>query len=484
MEDRTINFSNKLDTSKIITYDFTPNKGLDVGKNVSKEKPFIDNVGVIYPSKTIQMDKVDYKVNKAYFTAPFFDMDKNETIIDIDGILVLEHSNSSNEALYFCIPVKHQIGSNTSSLSHLIDVIINEGGTTPFNLEQDLYNELQVAYYEKNSGKKQGHYILLDTIIYVPQNVKLIENGDTGTSDINLNHADLKHDDYTGQTVKILKFHSDDQIYIDCNPTGVSPETIAAYNIPINSEYANTEKKGNFERQAVYSGFFAFILLLTYFVVPFYYKTYIIESIVNWYDDDKMDGALKYVENKNKKNDLKNYYSPELRISAINKFIFILAGLYITTNLIYGIIEKSNDFIIAMYAAAWFAVAVFSIIVKGEGKLFFYHISEFKPEIKKQLYEQYYSEGHTNEFDDINSKHGGLLDFLSLLNPFAKDNVPTLPIPNLLLWAIVSGLYMTLKLVGFGAPTDERITKVIINAILIGLATSAFVYTLKRKPLG
>ena len=140
MEDRTINFSNKLDTSKIITYDFTPNKALDVGKNVSKEKPLIDNVGVIYPSKTIQMDKVDYKVNKAYFTAPFFDMDKNETIIDIDGILVLEHSNSSNEALYFCIPIKHQKGSNTSSVSHLIDVIINEGGTIPFNFKQNFYN--------------------------------------------------------------------------------------------------------------------------------------------------------------------------------------------------------------------------------------------------------------------------------------------------------------------------------------------------------
>lgn len=484
MEDRTINFSNKLDTSKIITYDFTPNKALDVGKNVSKEKPLIDNVGVIYPSKTIQMDKVDYKVNKAYFTAPFFDMDKNETIIDIDGILVLEHSNSSNEALYFCIPIKHQKGSNTSSVSHLIDVIINEGGTIPFNLEQDLYNELQVAYYEKNSGKKQGHYILLDTIIYVPQNVKLIENSDTEISDINLNHADLKHDDYTGQNVKILKFHSDDQIYIDCNPTGESPETIAAYNIPINSEYANTEKKGNFERQAVYSGFFAFVLLLTYFFVPFYYKTYIIESIVNWYDDDKMDGALQYVDEKGKKNDLKNYYSAELRISAINKFIFILAGLYITTNLIYGIIEKSNDFIIAMYAAAWFSVAVFSIIVKGEGKMFFNHVSEINPDIQKQLYGQYYSEGHSNEFDDINSKYGSMF---SLLTPFMSGN--TLEIPNwlwiCLIIAAVIVNYTIIQVYVFGQKTDETLTKVIINAILYSIMGVTFVYSLlSKKPIG
>ena len=339
--------------------------------------------------------------------------------------------------------------------------------TIPFNLEQDLYNELKVAHYKSN----QDYYLILGTVIPVS------------------NYSKIKSELFKtlvgpGNDVNILKFHSDDQIYIDCNPTGESPETIAAYNIPINSEYANTEKKGNFERQAVYSGFFAFVLLLTYFFVPFYYKTYIIESIVNWYDDDKMDGALQYVDEKGKKNDLKNYYSAELRISAINKFIFILAGLYITTNLIYGIIEKSNDFIIAMYAAAWFSVAVFSIIVKGEGKMFFNHVSEINPDIQKQLYGQYYSEGHSNEFDDINSKYGSMF---SLLTPFMSGN--TLEIPNwlwiCLIIAAVIVNYTIIQVYVFGQKTDETLTKVIINAIIYSIMGVTFVYSLlSKKPIG
>ena len=180
-----------------------------------------------------------------------------------------------------------------------------------------------------------------------------------------------------------------------------------------------------------------------------------------------MDGALQFVSQNDKDSDLKNFYSAELRLSAINKFIFIIAILFILNNLIYGIIEKSNDFIITMYAAAWFSVAVFSIIVKGEGKLFYNHISEINPGVRKQLYEEYYNSGHTKEFDVIKDKHSGIFDFLSLINPFAKDTPPTIPFPNLGLWALVTGLYVTLKFTVFGQKSDASISKMLIDAILI-----------------
>ena len=461
-----IDFSKPLDTSKIITYDFTPNKALIV-KNNSPD------IASIYPSKTIQMDKVDYTPVSMYFAKNTdISIQSGDTYSFEDGdfsCLVIEHKNSSDEKLFFCIPIKKQDFSSETSISHLIDAMESGSDTIPFNLEQDLYNELKVAHYKNN----QDYYLILGTVIPV-SNYSKIESELFKT----LVGPGQEND------VKILKFHSDDQIYIDCNPTGESPETIAAYNIPINSEYANTEKKGNFERQAVYSGFFAFVLLLTYFFVPFYYKTYIIESIVNWYDDDKMDGALQYVDENGKKDDLKNYYSAELRISAINKFIFILAGLYIATNLIYGIIEKSNDFIIAMYAAAWFSVAVFSIIVRGEGKMFFNHVSEINPDIQKQLYGQYYSEGRSNEFDDINSKYGSMF---SLLTPFMSGN--TLEIPNwlwiCLIIAAVIVNYTIIQIYVFGQKTDETLTKVIINAILYSIMGVTFVYSLlSKKPIG
>lgn len=467
MSDVTIDFSNKIDTSKIITYDFTPNKALHVKDN----KP--QNIGSIYPSKTIQMDKVDFKPVDLYFS-------KNTDLTVVNGsqtlekdktaYMIIEHENSNKEKLHLCVPIKGQEFANDTSISNLLTAMENGSGVVPFNLEQDLYNELSVAYYQVNSGNKPGHYLILNTVIMV-----------SNTLIPKLEKLPLFN---SSESVKILKFHSDDQIYIDCNPTGESPETIAAYNIPINSEYANTQKQSNFERQAVYTGFFSFILILTYFFVPHYYKTYIIESLVNWYDEDGMDGALQFVSQNDKDSDLKNFYSAELRLSAINKFIFIIAILFILNNLIYGIIEKSNDFIIAMYAAAWFSVAVFSIIVKGEGKLFYNHISEINPDVRKQLYEEYYNSGHTKEFDVIKDKHSGIFDFLSLINPFAKDTPPTIPFPNLGLWALVTGLYVTLKFTVFGQKSDASISKMLIDAILIGLATSSFLYTLKRKPLG
>lgn len=473
MSDVTIDFSNKIDTSKIITYDFTPNKALQVKNN----KP--QNIGSIYPSKTIQMDKVDYKPIDLYFA-------KNTNLTVINGsqtlekdkvaYMVMEHENSNKDKLYFCVPIKGQEFANDTSISNLLTAMASKSndsgsgsGIIPFNIEQDLYNELNVAYYQVNSGDKPGHYLILNTVIMVSNTLipKL--------EDLPLFNS--------SESVKILKFHSDDQIYIDCNPTGESPDTIAAYNIPINSEYANTQKQSNYERQAVYTGFFAFVLILTYFFVPYYYKTYIIESIVNWYDEDSMDGVLQYVAPDDKDNDLKNFYSAELRLSAVNKFIFIIAILFILNNLIYGIIEKSNDFIIAMYATAWFAVAVFSVIAKGEGKMFYHHVSEMNTDIRKQLYEEYYNNGNTKEFDEVNDKYGKVL---SIITPFFSSNV--LSMNNGLVIGLISfGIvcYTLTQIYVFGQSTDVSLMKVIINAIIYSviIVTLLFTYT-NRKPIG
>ena len=465
----TIDFSNTIDTSKIITYDFTPNKALEVKDNKPR------NIGSIYPSKTIQMDKVDYKAIDLYFSQNtqlnIINGDENiEKWNESVAYMVMELENSNKEKLYFCVPIIHaSFASNT--ISDLIGVMGSTStsgkGKVQFDLEQIINSDSTIAYYQNNTGEKQGHYFILNTLIRVNKNI--IPSFETLPLPSN--------------EVKILKFHSDNQIYIDCNPTGESPETIAAYNIPINSEYANTQKQSNYERQAVYTGFFAFVLILTYFFVPYYYKTYIIESIVNWYDEDSMDGALKYVAPDEKDSDLKNFYSAELRLSAVNKFIFIIAILFILNNLIYSIIEKSNDFIIAMYATAWFAVAVFSVIAKGEGKMFYHHVSEMNADIRKQLYEEYYSNGNTKEFDDINDKYGKVL---SIITPFFSSNILSMNnglVIGLLSFGIIC--YTLTQIYVFGQNTDVSLMKVIINAIIYSviIVTLLFTYT-NRKPIG
>jgi len=70
---------------------------------------------------------------------------------------------------------------------------------------------------------------------------------------------------------------NDDDIYIDCSPTGESDETIKAYKIPIDSEYS--DHKNQIDGFKMITHFFMFILitLLSFFTIPKLYKNIIVD---------------------------------------------------------------------------------------------------------------------------------------------------------------------------------------------------------------
>jgi VanZ family protein len=72
----------------------------------------------------------------------------------------------------------------------------------------------------------------------------------------------------------------DEEIYIDCNPTGVSNKDIQTYNIPINSELS--QEKQNMDYMKTTVNFFVFIIGLAfcYFAVPKMYKTVIVDNAI------------------------------------------------------------------------------------------------------------------------------------------------------------------------------------------------------------
>ena len=69
----------------------------------------------------------------------------------------------------------------------------------------------------------------------------------------------------------------DDDIYIDCSPTGESDETIKAYKIPIDSEYS--DHKNQIDGFKMITHFFMFILitLLSFFTIPKLYKNFVVD---------------------------------------------------------------------------------------------------------------------------------------------------------------------------------------------------------------
>uniref|UniRef100_A0A6C0I4K9 Uncharacterized protein n=1 Tax=viral metagenome TaxID=1070528 RepID=A0A6C0I4K9_9ZZZZ len=75
----------------------------------------------------------------------------------------------------------------------------------------------------------------------------------------------------------------EDQIYISCNPTGESDETLDTYNVPINSEYTDSKQQIDYMKMTVNFFIFALGLLFCYFFVPTIYKICIIDQIIRFH---------------------------------------------------------------------------------------------------------------------------------------------------------------------------------------------------------
>lgn len=427
----------------VITYDFTPSKPLIKNLNPDKKQ----SLNGVYASKTIQMDKVDYKAEYMYFASEIHENGRVE--------LVIEHSAiGSNKKLFLCIPLQVQTSSPGNSTSLFINS--EEKESIPFDLAGDLPDNIQAKQYKDGENK----VLVLTTPIYV----SLSEGIQIPTStQTNLPFSKTKYSSMT-ETVDL---HPDNQIYIDCNPSGESAETIAAYNVPINSEYAKNEGKMNYERQAMYSGVFAIALVLIYFIVPWWYRTYVVESVINWMGTQSISSLKKNNAN----------YSGEVRITLINKWLMILCGLYLLVNFTIGISSDPDLLTQTTYVAIMIALSVISIIIKGENSTFFKH-KHAREGYDVQLYELLFTQGNDSKWDETRDKYAGVLSIPTLLGAFSSGKIEGTP------WSIVYacvffvflGIFYGLQ---FGMNSDSTSSDSSISKTLFdGIFYSTFVVML------
>ena len=385
----------------VITYDFTPSKPLI--KNLDNNNK--QSLNGVYTTKTIQIDKVDYLADKMYFVKGDNTNNKVE--------LVIEHSTagSTSTSLYLRIPINTSESSSSSSTSNFVNA---EPGDIRFNLEGDLRDNIGAKKYTDNNQKT---VIVLDSTIDVDNTKKHLSDYDESTnSNSNSNSNSILVTDIpfqpTPDDAKTVQLYQDNQIYIDCNPSGESAETIAAYNVPINSEYAKNEGKMNYERQAMYSGVFAIALVLIYFIVPWWYRTYVVESVINWM------GTQSIPELKRPGKEPK--YSGEVRIAQINKWLMFLCGLYLLVNFTIGISSDPDLLTQTTYVAIMIALSVISIIIKGDNSTFFKHDNV-------QLYDKVFSEGIDRELDQAINNSATFLSIVGLTSAFSVLKIEGTP---------------------------------------------------------
>ena len=199
-----------------------------------------------------------------------FDTQEDATII---GELVVELNSLNNEKAFACFLLKSKTVDATKKYVNSVSQIIALAGSTTktsdiIELNIDIPNQDNCILYKSNAEQMFIFTvpIMVDSAIF---NDKITEKVvPFGTS--------LKTNEY--KVVTTINENSSDEIYIDCQPTGESPESIASY-VPVNSK--NTDDIAESEYMTAASHFFTFSigLALCYFVVPVVYKFSVIDRI-------------------------------------------------------------------------------------------------------------------------------------------------------------------------------------------------------------
>jgi hypothetical protein len=206
----------------------------------------------------------------------------------IIGELVIENtSSSSSNKIYVCFLLKTGSINKTKELDNIIQKpYLTEQTVTSFKFDLNDYIPSSTAYvYSSNNDK-----VIVFTkplTIYSSQN--RILGYATTTTLFNNKPTDRKKSyskiNYavSGKKSRVGSMGAGSMdakgIYIDCKPTGVSNSKIAAYNVPINSEYTRDAAKIDFMKMTIQLCFVFIMMLIIYFVVPFFYKAAVIDSV-------------------------------------------------------------------------------------------------------------------------------------------------------------------------------------------------------------
>jgi len=232
----------------------------------------------------------------------------NDSII---GELVIEHTNSSNyNKAFVCFLLEkssnplNRIASkfNTSppkNIDDIINFVINNSPTSQSNSLTGLFldniignsNKSSYILHKDTSNPNNSIIIFLKPIIVDNiDNINFVSNL-SNTTDLFSINAPLY------QTIKesfVENFdgsNDNNDIYIDCKPTGASQEEITTYNLPINADLLGTKQQNDFIVTAINFIIFTFIVFVVYFSIPPMYKKIVIDT-VNKLNPTEVDNPL------------------------------------------------------------------------------------------------------------------------------------------------------------------------------------------------
>lgn len=224
-----------------------------------------------------------------------------DTSKEIIGELVIEHTHtSSDKKIFLCILLKaskSQLSLDGTTIDNIIKMINSDPDitdstkdtaymtSTPLQFDRDIPGNQSCFVYNDGNNK----VIVLTAPIELKSGTysTLISKFENSTDLFNISATN----DYNAAPSSAPPPKSDnnvlgkkeDNIYIDCQPTGVGLDELQTYNVPIGSAFSKDMMKMDFMKTSVNFFLFALLLILIYFGVPSGYKMLVIDKILARY---------------------------------------------------------------------------------------------------------------------------------------------------------------------------------------------------------
>lgn len=221
---------------------------------------------------------------------------------NIAGELVVQYSNNNDQSkkLYACFLISESDGSESYSapgnndIDNIIGMISTKGEAGSANYISQVDTNLNNTIPTQDNCliyNDSGNVVI---VFIAPVFASSITAGllkktfETSTGLFNISApsnyivsstSSGAGDNKSGVVSTSTISNDDDQIYIDCNPTGESDEQIQTYNLPISSELMNQKQQLDFMKTSV--NFFTFIIgiIFIFLTVPRLYKISIIDKV-------------------------------------------------------------------------------------------------------------------------------------------------------------------------------------------------------------
>jgi hypothetical protein len=268
--------SNLDNTSKILYNYYNTTIGSSDVEVINSSGSKYYNIIVSYPVNTPNVLYPDslgtFIANKIYLSGIMHTIKQFPTTNTV-GELIIEHTPLTGTGkLFVCILLNYSdnIVSDKNSVDDLIDIASSDDTRKQIALNSSILTQPNAIVYKDNGNT----IIVFVSPIYIS---KASKNKITSLANPPL------FSNYSS-TYKILPQNSismvdKDEIYIDCSPTGASAEEIATYNVPINSEYTQDAGKLDFMKTTIQLCLIFLLIVITYYSVPFFYKTIVVDNI-------------------------------------------------------------------------------------------------------------------------------------------------------------------------------------------------------------